>query len=74
VAGSNEELVERLQLEVRHSGLVACVARSAGGFLRVATAVGPDIVLLDSSMPWNLAEKLRAHPATVRPVVIPVSP
>jgi hypothetical protein len=68
VASPNEEVAEQLLREVQRGGSTACRARSVGGCLRVATAIGPDIVLLDSSLPRGLRDLLRAHPATA-PVV-----
>jgi hypothetical protein len=55
-----QELIDR----AHRSGLSACVARSATGCLRVATAVGPDLVLLDARLPRRLETMLRSHPAT----------
>jgi hypothetical protein len=55
-----EELVERLRLE----GNVVYATHSAGGCLRVATSVMPDIVLLDPSLPPRLEQLLRAHPVS----------
>jgi hypothetical protein len=60
VASPFDDVASQLLAEVRRSGAVACLARSAGGCLRVATAVGPDLVLLDSTI-VRLAE--RAAPA-----------
>jgi DNA-binding response OmpR family regulator len=64
VASQDSAVADGLADYVRRSGSVACVARSEGGCLRVATAVGPDVVLLDSSLPSRLEGLLRAHPAS----------
>jgi len=64
VASADAELTDRLVENVRRSGSVACAARSEAGCLRVATAVGPDVVLLDSRLPSRLEGLLRAHPVS----------
>ena len=75
VASSDTELVDRLCERMRHAGLVACRARSAAGCLRVATAVAPDIVLLDGGLSRKLEGMLRSHPAsaTAHIVRLPVN-
>jgi len=47
--------------QVRRTGSVACAARSEAGCLRVATAVGPDVVILDCNLPRRLDGLLRSH-------------
>jgi CheY-like chemotaxis protein len=64
VASADVELTDRVVENVRRSGSVACAARSEAGCLRVATAVGPDVVLLDSRLPSRLEGLLRAHPVS----------
>jgi hypothetical protein len=75
VASSDAELVDRICERMRHAGFVACRARSAAGCLRVATAVAPDIVLLDGGLSRKLEGMLRSHPAsaTAHIVRLPVS-
>ena len=70
VASPFDDVARQLLTEVRRSGAVACLARSAGGCLRVATAVGPDLVLLDSSLPHRLEGMLRSHPATATSTIV----
>ncbi|HEX8968913.1 MAG TPA: hypothetical protein VF937_13595 [Chloroflexota bacterium] len=48
-----------------HGAVVMC-ARDAGGCLRVATAIGPDIVVLDTRVGGGLVRLLRAHPLSAR--------
>ena len=60
--GKADEVAERL----RRDGAVVLAAHSLEGCLRVATSVGPDIVLLDPDLPPRLAELLRAHPVSAR--------
>ncbi|HYW90424.1 MAG TPA: BTAD domain-containing putative transcriptional regulator [Chloroflexota bacterium] len=55
-----EELVERL----RHEGMVVCLTNDFHGCLRVATSVGPDVILIDPRMPRRLEQLLRAHPTS----------
>jgi CheY-like chemotaxis protein len=73
VASPDRELAQRLMRDVERSGAVACVAHSAAGCLRVATAVGPDVVLLDSSLPQNLRGMLSSHPATASTVILSIA-
>jgi hypothetical protein len=39
-------------------------AHDAGGCLRIATAVGPDRVVLDRRVPQRLVRLLKAHPVS----------
>jgi CheY-like chemotaxis protein len=64
VASTDSALVDRVTETVRSTGAATCRASSAAGCLRVATAVGPDVVLLDARFPPKLERLLRAHPAT----------
>ena len=64
VASPSEDVAKHLITIVERSGSVACRARSAAGCLRVATAVGPDMVLLDPSLPRGLERMLSSHPAS----------
>ena len=73
VASPNRDLARRLVQDVQRSGSVACLAQSAAGCLRVATAVGPDVVLLDSSLPRQLRGMLRSHPATSDSIIVPIA-
>ncbi len=73
VASENTGVAAGLVDYVRSSGSVACVARSERGCLRVATAVGPDVVLLDASLPSRLEGLLRAHPVSGSASIVRVS-
>ncbi len=53
-----EDLVDRL----RQEGMIVCVTNDFHGSLRVATSVGPDVVLIDPRLPRRLEQLLRAHP------------
>jgi DNA-binding SARP family transcriptional activator len=56
------DLVARL----RQEGMVVCVTNDLQGSLRVATAVGPDVVFIDPCLPKSLEPLLRAHPTSSR--------
>ena len=60
--GAADEIAQRL----RGNGAIVLAAHSAAGCLRVATAVGPDVVLLDADLPHRLEKLLRAHPTSAR--------
>jgi CheY-like chemotaxis protein len=64
VASEDEVVADHLVEHLRRIGSVACAARSEAGCLRVATAVGPDVVLLDANLPTRLEGLLRAHPVS----------
>jgi CheY-like chemotaxis protein len=64
VASEDPVVADHLVEHLQRIGSVACAARSEAGCLRVATAVGPDVVLLDSNLPPRLERLLRAHPVS----------
>jgi DNA-binding response OmpR family regulator len=60
-------VVDRIAAEplakiLRQEGMVVAVAQGERGCLRVATAIQPDITLLDPRLPRALVALLRAHP------------
>jgi DNA-binding SARP family transcriptional activator len=63
---------------LREEGMVVCVTQDLNGCLRVATAVGPDVVLIDPRIPRRLEQLLRAHPtsssASIRWLSEPTAP
>jgi hypothetical protein len=67
--GTADEIVARL----RRDGVVAYASRSPEGCLRVATSVGPDVVLLDPAWPPRLESMLRSHPTSARSRVLHLS-
>ena len=73
IATPDGDLAERLVRDVRASGYIACRASSADGCLRVATSVGPDILLLDPRLADRLRGMLRSHPATARSKIVPIA-
>jgi CheY-like chemotaxis protein len=64
VASADGQFAEAIAERLRRAGAVAYAARSEAGCLRVATAVGPDVVLLDSNLSPRLERLLRAHPVS----------
>ncbi len=67
-AAAADAAAERL----RGGGAMAYAAHSWQGALRVATAVRPDVVLLDPALPPRLARLLRAHPTSARAAILPL--
>jgi hypothetical protein len=59
---------------LRNAGNVVYVAHSPEGCLRVATSVGPDVVLLDPAFPARLESLLRAHPVSARAQILHLEP
>ena len=57
---------DELAAQLRQHGSLVYVTRSAEGCLRVATSVGPDVVLLDPALPSRLEKLLHAHPTSRR--------
>jgi hypothetical protein len=53
---------EPLATLLRQEGMVVAVAVGERGCLRVATAVDPDVILIDPRLPRALVSLLRAHP------------
>ena len=64
VASAASALAESVAAQLRREGSVVYVAHSAEGCLRVATSIGPDLVLLDPALPERLERLLKAHPTS----------
>jgi DNA-binding response OmpR family regulator len=62
VASTSSATADGIAAQLRREGNVVYVARTVDGALRVATSVGPDLVLLDPALPPRLEQLLRAHP------------
>ena len=62
IASPHKARADQLAGKLREHGLVVYVLRTTDGCLRVATAVGPDAVLLDPDFPPRVEQLLRAHP------------
>jgi CheY-like chemotaxis protein len=74
VASGDAALVASVQRRLAADGYATAVAHSGDGCLRVATALGPDLVLLDNRLGQRTERLLRAHPRTRRARVLRLSP
>ena len=73
VASTHPERVDAIVDRLRHAGVTAYAARSTNGCLRVATSIGPDLILLDTSLPARVERLLRAHPTSARARILRLS-
>lgn len=73
VASTSEAVADSLAEQLRHQGRVAYAAHSTDGCLRMATSVGPDLVLMDASISQRVKSLLKAHPTTARTAVMSLS-
>ena len=64
VAGAYPKRVDAIVGRLRQTGVNAYAAHSTNGCLRVATSVGPDLILLDASLPRRVERLLKAHPVS----------
>jgi hypothetical protein len=64
VLGLDQEQTEVESARLRCQGAIVMRAHDAGGCLRVATAVGPDRIVLDRRMGGRLVRLLKAHPVS----------
>jgi hypothetical protein len=64
IASEDGELVRALVARLAVSALTVIGARSSDGCVRVATAIGPDVILLDAALPHSVEGVLRAHPVS----------
>jgi DNA-binding response OmpR family regulator len=73
LATASSVLGDSIAVQLRREGNVVYVTHSPGGCLRVATSVGPDMVLLDPTFPKRLEQLLKAHPRTKAAQVLHLS-
>jgi DNA-binding response OmpR family regulator len=73
VASARQGVADEVVARLRSDGATAYAAHSAHGCLRVATSIGPDIVLLDPALPGRLEQLLHAHPVSARAQVLHLS-
>lgn len=66
-------LAENVADQLRREGNVVYVTHSPEGCLRVATSVGPDVILLDRAFPARTKKLLKAHPMSARALMLHVS-
>jgi hypothetical protein len=75
IASPSVEMAEDVAERLRREGKVVYVTHSAQGCLRVATSVGPDMVLLDPRLRTRRLEQLlAAHPASRRARLLHLEP
>ncbi len=70
IASASTALADSVATQLRREGNVVYVTHTAEGCLRVATSVGPDVVLLDPALPSRLERLLKAHPTSARAQVL----
>jgi len=73
IASMSRQFAESVASQLRREGHVVYVAHTAEGCLRVATSVGPDMVLLDPAMPPRLERLLKAHPISAAAEILHLS-
>jgi hypothetical protein len=73
VASEQPGLADDVAARLQHDGAIAYATHSAGGCLRVATSVTPDIILLDPRLPARLEQLLHAHPISAHARVLHLS-
>jgi len=64
VASASRPVADRAAAELRKQGYLVCETHSDQGCLRVATSVGPDLIVLDPALPSSLERRLRSHPTS----------
>lgn len=73
VATIASQQAEEVAAALRGDGNVVYVTHGAEGCLRVATSIGPDVVLLDPRLPARLEQLLRAHPVSAAAQILHLS-
>ena len=73
VASAHPERVDAIVGRLRATGVNAYAAHGSNGCLRVATSVGPDLILLDASLPRRVERLLKAHPVSARARILRLS-
>jgi CheY-like chemotaxis protein len=74
VASADPDLVGSVVASLAAAGYCTAVARSAEGCLRVATASGPDLILMDERLSGRGDHLLRAHPISSRARLLRLEP
>ena len=75
VASAEPGLADQVVSRLRHDGATAYASHSADGCLRVATSIGPDVILIDPMLEQRgrLMRLLRAHPTSARAQLQPLT-
>jgi len=64
VAVTQDPLAQQCVGAWANAGAITMRAHDAQSCVRVATAVGPDVIVLDQRLPGRLAGLLKAHPVS----------
>ena len=70
IASTSAAFADDIAARLRRDGSLVYVTHSVQGCLRVATSVGPDVVVLDSALPPRLEQLLQAHPISARATIL----
>jgi DNA-binding response OmpR family regulator len=73
VASATSALADRVAEQLRREGNVVYVSHGADGCLRVATSIGPDLVLLDPALPARIEGMLKSHPKSAGAQILHLS-
>jgi len=73
IASASTSFADSVASQLRREGNVVYVTHSADGCLRVATSVGPDLVLLDPALPSRLEHLIKAHPTSAGAQILHLS-
>ncbi len=70
VVSADRVAAEETAARLSRNGAVAYPAHGVEGCLRMATSIGPDVVVLDPALPGRLERLLRAHPVSANARII----
>ena len=70
VASEDAAAAEEIAATLRQQDAVVYTAHSDGGCLRVATSLGPDVIVLDPRLPGRLRKLLAGHPKTAQAQIV----
>jgi DNA-binding response OmpR family regulator len=73
IASTSTSFADSVASQLRREGNVVYVTHSVDGCLRVATSVGPDLVLLDRALPSRLEHLIKAHPTSAGAQILHLS-
>jgi len=73
IASTSSSFADSVASQLRSEGNVVYVTHSVDGCLRVATSVGPDLVLLDPRLPSRLEHLIKAHPTSAGAQILHLS-
>ena len=73
IGSAASALADSVADQLRRDGNVVYVTHTPEGCLRVATSVGPDVILLDRAFPTRIEKLLKAHPTSARAQILHLS-